>query len=42
MGAAAARMVVDLALDTATSQTNRLELATKLMVRSSTAPPSDR
>jgi len=42
MGAAAARMVLDLALDTATSHTNRLELATKLMVRSSTAPPSDR
>jgi DNA-binding LacI/PurR family transcriptional regulator len=40
MGVAAARMVLDLALDSATTQTNRLELATKLIVRASTAPPS--
>jgi len=38
MGAAAARMVLDLALDTATPQTSRVELATKLIVRASTAP----
>ena len=40
MGAAAARMLLDLALDVAESPTNRLELATKLVVRSSTAPPA--
>lgn len=38
MGAAAARMVIDLALDTAAPPTSRLELATKLIVRASTAP----
>jgi DNA-binding LacI/PurR family transcriptional regulator len=42
MGAAAARMVLDLALDSARSPTSRLELATKLIVRESTAPPSNR
>jgi DNA-binding LacI/PurR family transcriptional regulator len=42
MGAAAARMVVDLALDTAALQTNRLELATRLIVRVSTAAPATR
>jgi hypothetical protein len=39
MGAAAARMAVDLALEPAPPETNRLELATKLVVRASTAPP---
>jgi DNA-binding LacI/PurR family transcriptional regulator len=42
MGAAAARMVVDLALDATPLQTNRIELATKLIVRASTAAPLPR
>ena len=42
MGAAAARMLVDLALEPTPSETNRLELATKLVVRASTAAPARR
>ena len=42
MGAAAARMVLDMALEPGESPTNRLELATKLIVRASTAPPAPR